>query len=455
MQMGQVFAHICFSFVYTYQTLDAPLSDDYGTEIATVPWIDVNKNDITFFTSPRTGKSIAEDACFGEMFAKRKYVSISFDDLGNVAVLNDGECALMFPISTEESKRTRTGIESLLPKTGVDSSSVVSSSSDKDAIDLNVDLLVPNQEPDKNPSRIEIIVKKSEYAGMKVVLQNRSANVRVENESDEGSNSTVASIKSRISTRNNAKVARNHIELSTKFGHQFPERLLDAEDFIVNELTKRGVGSPTRSAASDVKHELRDTPSVETTERSITEYASDEKSTSDRSNDLTTPAHKGGPFPQQTERERDEEAPQVARRLSVAEITPLQSTNTCPTKARIPADDRDGALGAFDTLSSVLGVVDVSEILHANESVETFLKDRRVQDLAEAVRSFDDALSKAGLQMNALVNAQKRLANLTDVIDTHFVSDAASLVRSGENNRRQFRQKNEMKLLSDCFSRYT
>lgn len=434
---------------------DAPLSDHYGTEIANVPWIDINKNDITFFTgSLKSGGAEQEDACLGSMFSERRFVSISFEDLENDALLSDGKHALMLPISSDESKRYKLGL--LLQNYDLESSP--SAVSDDNLIDLNRKLQLPSQEQNHCPTHIEIIFPRKEYSNLKITLQNRKVDIQVEHDSDEGSNSTVASIKSRMSTRNQMRVARTHLELSTKFGQQFPQRLLDAQEFIVSEVTKRGVESPAAYESCDTQESDKKADVSINQEEFTQGNKSDVKATGDdlHSQDLTTPARKKhcSPASQHSEDARICKATQMTRNPSAAEITPLQPTNMrqrgSDTKQMSP--NRDGTLGAFDTLSSVLGIVDVSEMFHV-DNIEAFLKDRRVGDIAEAVRDYDSALSKAALQMKALVDAQKRLASLTDAIDTNYISEAASLIRSGAENRRKFKEKHELHFLADWASK--
>jgi len=391
-----------------------------------------------------------ERSCLAESFAERNLISISFQELEEKVFLSNRKCALIFPISTENF-----GLKSLLTKTS-SNPSISSTTSDNNAVDLNMDPLLPSQcESGISPTNIEVLIKRSEYADLVSALKDYGADLQYyQDEADEeASNSTVASIKSRMSTRHTAKVARSHVELSTKFGHQYPNHLLDINDYLINQITKHGIESPNQDATRDGTESVPvNTQSVsvrteeEEEEAPIKECFHQEDSTIEKES-LATPTHN----PTQDE----EQSQQRTERNSVAEITPLPSTtkyssNTLPRDAEV----MDGSLGPFDTVSAVLGVVDVSKPSKSQHStMEDLLNDQNVQDIANAVRSYDDALSRVAHQMDLLVDAQTRLSGLTDSIDTRFISDAANLIRRGHDNRKQMKRANEMKVLTEWWKK--
>eukprot|EP01083_Nonionella_stella_P118472 353681_1 len=237
-------------------------------------------------------------------------------------------------------------------------------------------------------------------------------------------------------SRKNSKTVRKYVELSTRFANQYPEQLLDAEEFIVNQLTKTDYPpSPSAIGSPNIHQEL----SQEENGQLDTKYC--QNSNISTSNDLRTPAHKLPLSLQQVEQFREREFPKFASRPLAAEITPLQSAGV---RAK---PDQMNPFGVLDTLSACLGLVDKAS--YANGNLNDFLNNARIQDITEAIRSYDDALSHVVREMNVLTSARQRLSNLMVPFETDWVLEAAKLVRDGDNVRNDFKRKNEMELLSD------
>ena len=403
--------------------IDAPLRDDYGTEIASVSWIDINKSHVSFFTEPACRPLSDKDVSAGKMDDKRQYFSISFRHLVDTGVLSDKKCTITFPISIKDTESN--ALVALLSKRPT--ISPFSSTSDYSSSDLNIGLADGSRRIESDPSHIEIIIKRSEFSNLKSTLKMRGAEMLMENEVDESSASTIASIKSKMSRKNPKEVTRNHIELSTKFANKFPDRLFDAEDYIVNQLTKEPY-SPSKSLKDHSQDDLKS---------SMKSYVSE-----DNSIDLKTPAYKVQLFSQAAETLHNRK---VSKSQPRSIVTPLVSTPMRPGKKQFSKN-----IGVLETLVAVMGVVDTNEASKTYESVESFLTNPITQDLSTAIRNYDDAISNILKGINSLSTAQKRLVDLREIpFETNWVQDASKLIHDGINNRNEFKRRNEMKLLSN------
>jgi len=358
------------------------------------------------------------------MFPRRHFVSILFDEVNDATgILSDKDCALMLPVSADQLEST--GLGFLLPKSEPKSALVLSVFSEKSEGDTKD---ASHGETENKPSCVKIFIKRSEFADFKNTLQKCGANFYIESGGDDSSNSTAASIKSKMS-RKGSNIARTHIELSTKFGHRFPERLMDAQDLIVKEATERAQGTPYSPSSNDASNDFCDNSNGET------------KTSIDQSGNVSTPAHKP-PLSFDQDLTQGEGTFQPVQSLSVAEVTPLQPVNLDSCRARLNYNSR----GMLETLSSVWGALDKTRgSIRAKDSFEAFVNDPGIQDVAVAFTSLDDAISAASKAMHTLTASRQRLIgavdNLIDIpIDKTMIenvswaTDTANMVQQGQND---------------------
>jgi len=308
-----------------------------------------------------------------DIFASRHLITISFDYLeSNSVVLSDRKRTLTIPISTEQMETSGLGI--LLSKQSNRPDLSDSSKQSSNECDL---------EP---PSTIEIFLKKTEYKDFKEKIQ-KDLDLPTESMLDESSASTIASLKSKMSHRHSSAVHKE-VELSTKFGREHPRRLLDAEAYIMKELTKRVGGSQLSPVLDSANGE----------------YPCNENTSND-SKWVTTPAPKPhSPF-QSLEASENNGVLQSQQGMSVAaaEITPLQPSNAQSRGSKLNFSQG----GALEVLGAAWGVAE-ADLLHTCD--KGF--DPVVRRVAEAVNGYHDALEKAIQSINALEAATQELSCL-------------------------------------------
>jgi hypothetical protein len=450
--------------------IDAPKSNDMGTQIARIPIIDVNKSNLTFFCL------IAEDGITGKdssvqyddiLFSQRRLAKFDFSDCNNVnliGTLNDRDCALTLALS--QSQWNATGLGKIVPEDSNLSS--MNSTSHKS----------PNSQ-NGECRKIKIFIKRNEYKNFVKALVSRNILLEKENDNDDFSSSasgvaTLGSFQSKFSVRK--KRVRNHIEFSTRISNEDPEKFRSINHQL-KALHQPKENDSHQSQSIDIPMlEEGETHDEEEERENITqrEFVKSQTVVSTPSPSMQIETGDATPTKPLNNQNKQQNSPshqlsfQTQSRLSIAEVTPIvaakQRSKTITTKQRSKNVETSPTFGTrlnfdsdkrpLDLFSAICCSVGTDKAINMTMNTE----DQKILDNADTIFSLDEAMKKASNSINELhhlcnqLNKMKGLhSDTAKCID--WIPKFHEDMQRGSQNWKLLRKEVDQKLLGELLNK--